>query len=62
MDRHTFLLGFLGSLAAAPTIVAAASSVEVAPVSEALPPTPQPIPGPVPSNKHYLPVIALFGC
>ena len=60
MDRHTFLLGFLGSLAAAPTIVAAVSSVEAAPVSEALPPTPQPLPGPVSSNKLYLPVIALL--
>jgi len=37
MDRRTFLLGFLGSLAAAPTIVAAASSVEAAPVSEVQP-------------------------
>jgi len=53
MDRHTFLLGFLGSLAAAPTIVAAASSVEAAPVLEALPPTPQPVPGPVSSNSRY---------
>src|SRR5215211_5318102 len=50
MDRHTFLLGFLGSLAAAPTIGAAASSVEAAPVLEALPPTPQPVPGPVSSK------------
>src|SRR4051794_18059070 len=40
MDRRTFLLGFLGSLAAAPTIVAAASSVAAAPVSEV--PTPHP--------------------
>ena len=40
MDRRTFLLGFLGSLAAAPTIVAAASSTEAAPVSEV--PTPHP--------------------
>ena len=31
MDRHTFLLGFLGSLAAAPTIGAAVSSVEAVP-------------------------------
>jgi hypothetical protein len=60
MDCHTFLLGFLGSLAAASTIVAAVSSVEAAPVSEALPPTPQPLPGPVSSNKCYLPVIALL--
>jgi hypothetical protein len=57
MDCHTFLLGFLGSLAAAPTIVAAASSVEAAPVSEALPPTPQPVLGPVSSNKLYLPIV-----
>ena len=53
MDRRKFLLGLLGSLAAAPTIVAAASSVEAAPVLEALPPTPQPVPGPVSSNSRY---------
>ena len=58
MDRHTFLLGFSGSLAAAPTIVAAASSVEAAPVLEALPPTPQPVPGPVSANSRY-PVIVI---
>ena len=57
MDRRTFLLGFLGSLAAAPTIVAAASSVEAAPVLEALPPTPQPVPGPVSSNSRYLIIV-----
>ena len=51
MDRHTFLLGFLGSLAAAPTIVAAASSVEAAPVPEVLPPVSQPEPEPEPVSS-----------
>ena len=46
MDRRTFLLGFLGSLAAAPTIITASSSVEAASVPEALPPTSQPEPEP----------------
>jgi hypothetical protein len=46
MDRRTFLLGFLGSLAVAPTIIATASSVEAASVPEALPPTSQPEPEP----------------
>src|SRR5215217_2741465 len=46
MDRRTFLIGFLGSLAAAPTIIATASSVEAASVPEALPPTSQPDPEP----------------
>src|SRR3954470_23886614 len=50
MDRRTFLLGFLGSLAAAPTIIVAASPVEAAPVPEALPPVPQPEPEPVSSS------------
>ena len=50
MDRRTFLLGFLGSLAAAPAIIAAASSVEAASVPEALPPTSQPDPEPVSSS------------
>jgi hypothetical protein len=49
MDRRTFLIGFLGSLAAAPTIIAAASSVEAASVPEALPPVSQPDPEPVSS-------------
>ena len=34
MDRRTLLLGLLGGLAAAPTIIAAASSVEAAPLPE----------------------------
>ena len=46
MDRRTFLLGFLSGLAAAPTIIVAASPVEAAPVPEALPPTSQPEPEP----------------
>src|SRR5215217_6129242 len=50
MDRRTFLIGFLGSLAAAPTILAAASSVEAASVPEALPPVSQPDPEPVSSS------------
>jgi len=40
------LLGLLGSLVAAPTIIAAASSVEAAPLPEALPPSPEPLPEP----------------
>ena len=43
MDRRTLLLGLLGGLAAAPTIMAAASSVEAAPLPEALPPSPAPL-------------------
>src|SRR5829696_3783418 len=50
MDRRTFLIGFLGSLAAAPTIIATASSVEAASVPEALPPVSQPDPEPVSSS------------
>jgi len=50
MDRRTFLLGVLGSLAAAPTIIAAASPVEAASVPEALPPAPQPVPEPASSS------------
>src|SRR5829696_5361666 len=50
MDRRKFLLGLLGSLAAAPTIIATASSVEAASVPEALPPTSQPDPEPVSSS------------
>ena len=50
MDRRTFLLGFLSGLAAAPTIIVAASPVEAAPVPEALPPVPQPEPEPVSSS------------
>ena len=46
MDRRTLLLGLLGGLAAAPTIIAAASSVEAAPLPEALPPSPEPLPEP----------------
>ena len=37
MDRRTLLLGLLGGLAAAPTIVGVTSSVEAAPLPEALP-------------------------
>jgi len=44
MDRRTLLLGLLGGLVAAPTIIAAASSVEAAPLPEALPPSPEPLP------------------
>ena len=44
MDRRTLLLGLLGSLVAAPTIIAAASSVEAAPLPEALSPSPEPLP------------------
>src|SRR3954451_6012787 len=40
MERRTFLLGLLGGLAAAPAIIAAASSVEAAPVPEAPSPSP----------------------
>ena len=50
MDRRTFLLGFLGSLAAAPAIITASSSVEAASVPEALPPVSQPDPEPVSSS------------
>jgi len=50
MDRRTFLLGFLGSLAAAPAIITASSSVEAASVPEALPPVSQPAPEPVSSS------------
>ncbi len=46
MDRRTLLLGLLGGLVAAPTIVAAASSVEAAPLPEVRPPTPEPLPEP----------------
>src|SRR3954463_2049504 len=45
MDRRTLLLGLLGGLVAAPTIIAAASSVEAAPLPEVRPPTPEPVPG-----------------
>ena len=37
MDRRTLLLGLLGGLAAAPVIIAATTSVEAAPLPEALP-------------------------
>ena len=40
MERRTFLLGLLGGLAAAPAIIAAASSVEAAPALEAASPPP----------------------
>jgi hypothetical protein len=50
MDRRTFLLGFLGSLAAAPTIITASLSVEAASIPEALPPVSQPDPEPVSSS------------
>jgi hypothetical protein len=50
MDRRTFLLGFLGSLAAAPAIITASSSVEAASVPETLPPVSQPDPEPVSSS------------
>lgn len=46
MDRRTFLIGLLGSLGAASTIIAASSSVEAAPLPEALPRTPEPLPEP----------------
>src|SRR5215218_9277071 len=46
MDRRTLLLGLLGGLAAAPTIIAAASSVEAAPLPEVRPPTSEPLPEP----------------
>ena len=44
MERRTFLLGLLGSLAVAPTILAAASSVEAAPLPEGVPLTPESLP------------------
>src|SRR5215211_4200823 len=50
MDRRPFLLGFFGSLAAAPAIITASSSVEAASVPEALPPTSPPDPAPVSSS------------
>ena len=43
MDRRTLLLGLLGGLAAAPAIIAAASSVEAAPLMGASPPAPEPL-------------------
>src|SRR3954453_6883579 len=46
MNRRTLLLGLLGGLAAAPAIIAAASSVEAAPLPEVLPSTPAPLPEP----------------
>jgi hypothetical protein len=54
MDRRTLLLGLLGGLAAAPTIIAAASSAEAAPLPEVLPPSSEPLPeaaSPRPSRK-----------
>ena len=50
MDRRTLLLGLLGGMAAAPTIIAAASSVEAAPLPEGLPSTPEPLPNAVSSS------------
>jgi hypothetical protein len=44
MNRRTLLLGLLGGLAAAPAIIAAASSVEAAPLPEVRPPAPLPEP------------------
>ena len=44
MDRRTFLIGLLGGLAVTPTLIAAASSVEAAPLTEAGPQTPEPLP------------------
>ena len=46
MDRRTLLLGLLGGLAAAPTIIAATSSAEAVPLPEALPPIPELLPDP----------------
>ena len=46
MDRRTFLLGLLGALTVTPTIIAAASSVEAAPLPEVRPPSPEPLPEP----------------
>ena len=37
MERRKFLIGFVGGLAAAPALIAMASSVEAAPLPEALP-------------------------
>ena len=42
MDRRTFLLGLSGSLALAPTMIVAASSVEAASSPEPLRPTAEP--------------------
>src|SRR5215218_4123749 len=47
MDRRTFLLGLLGASTVTPTIIAAASSVEAAP----LPPSPEPLPEPVSASS-----------
>jgi hypothetical protein len=46
MDRRTLLLGLLGGLTAAPTIIAAASSAEAAPLLEAQPSSSEPLPTP----------------
>jgi hypothetical protein len=46
MDRRTLLLSLLGGLAAAPAIIAVASSAEAASLPEALPRTPEPLPEP----------------
>ena len=46
MNRRTLLLGLLGGFAAAPAIIAAALSVEAAPLPEVRPPTPEPLPEP----------------
>ena len=47
MDRRTFLIGLLGSLGAASTMIAVSpSSVEAAQLPEALSQTPEPLPEP----------------
>ena len=46
MDRRIFLLGFLGSMAAAPTIVAASSTVDAASLPEVLLPLSRAAPEP----------------
>jgi hypothetical protein len=46
MDRRTLLFGLLGGLAVAPAIIVAPSSVEAAPLPEALSPTPERLPEP----------------
>ena len=50
MDRRTLLLGLLGGLAVVPTIIAAASSAEAAPLPEVLPPIPERLPEPASSS------------
>src|SRR5215211_3917737 len=50
MNRRTLLLSLFGGLAAAPSIIAAASSVEAAPLPEARPPTLEPLSEPAPAS------------